>query len=374
MLNHDAIEYFSQRAISLCESLGASYSSSMISNGTLWPEDASSFIERNRIRHVQFTLDGPREAHDKRRKYVERPANGDATSSFDEIVCTIDRLIGRLRIYLRINVDPGIGARALSLVNYFAARGWLKPGAKFFPYLASIGPMTEHCGFLGESAKIRGFQGQFDELNHQFQTLLAQHIDPREIQHLQYYPMTVKLNCAAVGDNGVVFGPDGKMYKCGLDVGVDGLEFDKLPVGSDRSGAPRPRCFQSWPMPPDQRSRPTPGRPTIRSPTSGAVNASTSQFAWVVAQRHTLKKTSTTSSGNRNTGRTTSIACFGRISTRPQDRTTRWRAVVHESGRLLNAETPTPSPSKTPTGIFPFLPAFRPRCGRGWASWAKCGR
>ena len=226
MMNRDAIEYFSKKAIAYCEQSGIGYSSAMISNGTHWPDDAPAFVKRNRIRHVQLTMDGPPRHHNRRRGY--KKGHEQTTPSFDVVSNTIDRVLGATRVYLRINVDPGVGRSALELVDHFKERGWLDSEAHIYPYLAPIGPMTEHCGFIGDSDKFRDFRTEFDELKDEFQKCISEHIDPRGIQHLQYYPMTKRMNCAAVGENSVVFGPDGLMYKCGLDVGIKARAHDAL--------------------------------------------------------------------------------------------------------------------------------------------------
>lgn len=234
MLNPDAIEYFSARAIEYCARQGIGYSSAMISNGTHWPEDARGFAERNRLNHVQITLDGPERHHNARRGY--KKGHEQEQTSFDAVVATIDRLLGSTRIYLRINVDPGVGRSALELLDLFLEHGWLAPGAKLYPYLAPIGPMTEHCGFIGTSEKFQSFQEEFEEIKREFQRQVALHLDAKGVEHLQIYPATRRMNCAAVGDNSVVFGPDGLMYKCGLDVGIAEQAFDSLPPLSE---APR---------------------------------------------------------------------------------------------------------------------------------------
>lgn len=236
MLNREAIEYFSPRAIAFCDRRGIGYSAGMISNGTHWPEDAAGFVRRHRINHVQITLDGPRRHHETRRAY--KPGHEQEESSFDVVTGTIDRLLGSTRIYLRVNVDPGVGRAALELVDLFAARGWLAKGARVSPYLAPIGPMTQHCGELGRSERFRDFQDEFERIKAEFQALLARHVSPRDIEHLQIYPSTRRMNCAAVGDNSVVFGPDGLMYKCGLDVGVPARAFDSLPPPAGEDAAP----------------------------------------------------------------------------------------------------------------------------------------
>ncbi len=240
MLNREAIEYFSPRAIAFCESRGIGYSSAMISNGTHWPEDAAGFVARHRINHVQITLDGPARHHNARRGY--KPGHEQEASSFDVVTGTIDRLVGSTRVYLRINVDPAVGRAALELVDFFVARGWLAKGARVYPYLAPIGPMTDHCGELGRSERFRAFQDEFEEIKAEFQRLVARHVAPRDIEHLQIYPSTRRMNCAAVGDNSVVFGPDGLMYKCGLDVGVPERAFDALPAAGAAEASPAPRA------------------------------------------------------------------------------------------------------------------------------------
>lgn len=244
MLNQEAIDYFSERAIRMCDEMGIGYNSAMISNGTLWPADAPDFVERNRIRHVQFTLDGPRVHHDRRRRYVLADQKGE--SSFDRIVETIDNLKGTIRIYLRINVDPASGKDVLSLIPFFLEKEWLGAGARIYPYLALIGPMTDHCGQLGTSKKFLDFRRDFGDLKEAFREEVSRHVDPRGVHHLQYYPATVKMNCAAVGDNSVVFGPDGYMYKCGLDVGVHQRAFDRLPF--DASSAERKAAGRALPV------------------------------------------------------------------------------------------------------------------------------
>lgn len=246
MLNRDAIEYFSERAIAYCEEAGIGYSSAMISNGTHWPEDARGFVERVRLNHVQITLDGPERHHDVRRAY--KKGHEQDESSFSVVTSTVDRILGSTRIYLRINVDPGVGRSALELVDVFAERGWLEPGTRFYPYLAPIGPMTEHCGFIGTSKKFQDFQDDFEKIKAEFEERVAGFVSPRDLEHLQIYPNTRRMNCAAVGDNAVVFGPDGLMYKCGLDVGIVERAYDSLPpVGHDPGQAPPP-------APPKKRS------------------------------------------------------------------------------------------------------------------------
>lgn len=217
MLNQEAIEYFTQRALSYCDEVGIRYKASMVTNGSCWPEAAREFVERNKLWHIQISIDGPPRHHDVRRAF--KPGHEQDRTSFEAVAATIDKILGAARIYLRINVDLGIGRSALEMVELFRERGWLRPEAHVYPYLASIGPMTDHCGFLGENKKVRDFQVEFDQIKQEFQRQVAMLIEPKKIEHLQYYPNTRGINCAAVAPNSVMFGPDAKMYRCSLDVG-----------------------------------------------------------------------------------------------------------------------------------------------------------
>ena len=216
MLNQDVIERLSARMIAYCDARGVEYKGSMICNGTAWPEDKAGFVSRNRIQSIQFSLDGPERHQNKRRSMVQESGR---KPSYDEVMDTIGALIGHTRVYLRVNVDPWIGWSALEVLDACEARGWLGRDVQFYPYLAIINAMTEHCGFIGKVARFDEFHTEFAEIERSFYARLGTFREAKTFEVVQYYPNRVDLNCAAVSNNAVVFGPNGRMYKCGLDVG-----------------------------------------------------------------------------------------------------------------------------------------------------------
>lgn len=213
LLNKKAIEWLSKKLIDFCDKQEVKYSASIVSNGTLWLENSIEFVRKNRIRQVQFTLDGLPERHNIKRPFRK----GIQKSSFQEIAKRIDVLLGYVKLYLRINVDTEVVKDIPALVKFFIRRGWLRKGAKFYPYLAPISPLTSRCAFLKRGGTLS--TKLFDEATHQFIRTISRYLDEKELKHLQYYPLPIRLPCAAVGLNSVVFGPDGEMYKCGLEVG-----------------------------------------------------------------------------------------------------------------------------------------------------------
>ena len=220
MLNQEVIERFSAAIIPFCAARGVSYKASLISNGTSWPEDPVGFVTRNAIHNVQFSLDGPERHHNKRRGTIDpKAAAGARTASFDTVMSTVGSLIGSTRIYLRVNVDPWVGWDCLEVIDDCAQRGWLAPDTRFYPYVAVINAMTEHCGFIAKAKQFDKFYDEFNSIQLAFYEKLRAFRDETSLEIVQYYPNRITINCAAVNNHAIMFGPNGRMYKCGLDVG-----------------------------------------------------------------------------------------------------------------------------------------------------------
>lgn len=219
MLNQAVIESFTREMTRYCDDRGVEYKASMICNGTAWPEDSVGFVKRNRLHSIQFSLDGPERHHNKRRGLIDPNGGPGRTASFGQVMKVIGELVGSTKIYLRVNVDPWTGRDALEIVELCAERGWLGRDKRFYPYVALINAMTEHCGFVAKASRFKSFDSEFDDIQRDFYAALRPYRDEASLEVVQYFPNRVVINCAAVSDNAVVFGPNGLAYKCGLDVG-----------------------------------------------------------------------------------------------------------------------------------------------------------
>lgn len=250
MLNPIAIDYLSERLIAEAEARGLHYESAITCNGSLWPEDARGFVCRNRIAKVQLTLDGT-PAHHRRRRRDRREG---AEDSFDAIERVVDAICRDTKVVLRINVDPGMGDEVLDLIPFFEERGWLAEESRVSPYLALIGPMTAHCGQL-DNGKFRDFRARFGALNQEFRSRLARPVLASVTPRLPPFPQPLSTPCSAVTGSSVIFGPDGRMYRCVLDVGHAAMAHDSLlPVES----APAAGCCGSRARKPPQEIKPHP--------------------------------------------------------------------------------------------------------------------
>ncbi len=123
---------------------------------------------------------------------------------------------GHARLYLRLNIDEGNKEDAYELVEDFYKRGWFAPGSKIYPYLAALGPYTDTCNSVQRNAV--DFK-EFDLMDNAFRQHMSQYIDIREFVYANY-PRALPLNCSAVADHSVIFGPEGEMYKCTHDLGI----------------------------------------------------------------------------------------------------------------------------------------------------------
>ena len=105
LLEAKLIDSFGHRIMTLCESLGVRYSSSIISNCYLLTPANISVLNRANLNHLQVTLDGPETFHNQRRYLI----NGKGT--YRKIMNGLRNLtqaLPTLGITVRVNVSRGI--------------------------------------------------------------------------------------------------------------------------------------------------------------------------------------------------------------------------------------------------------------------------
>lgn len=187
MLNQDAIDYLSARLLPYCSANHVRCTVSMVSNGTMWPEDAEvcrSFVIRNRIGSIQFSFDGLPRNHNNRRHYKDGNSRH-GISSFDALCRTIEAIRGLARLYLRLNIDSGNKADVYGLVDEFRKRGWLAPNSKIYPYLAALGPYTDACHSVERNSVN---MAEFDLMDNEFCQAISEYIDIRQFEYAHYPP------------------------------------------------------------------------------------------------------------------------------------------------------------------------------------------
>ena len=195
-----AIERLSRRLINL-GSGNIKYQASIITNGYLLTPDVSRLLADLKVRHVQVTLDGPREIHNSR-----RPLKGGGPT-FDKIVDNIANADPRLRINVRVNIDQNNVEGVPQLFEQLDAAGLL---GRIGLYFAPVYPYTDVCAdtagscIIGRTwAKLQG-QLHFNALEHGYGGFGL----PESKLHY----------CMADSNQGWVISPNGLMFKCWNDV------------------------------------------------------------------------------------------------------------------------------------------------------------
>lgn len=211
ILKSDVIKSLSSYFLDLSDKKGLQFNSQVITNGSLLNTTTIKELLDSKVSRLQITLDGPKKIHDSRRRF-----NSSESSTFESIMKGLHLAVGKFIIKLRINVDSQNLDSIYPLLDCFHNEGWLKDDAKFYPYLGRLSPYNDACSNVQSSmATVE----EFSETQFKWWKKLSELGFPVEFQPLYQFPEPRSYNCSAVGKNGFVIGPDGKIYKCGLNIG-----------------------------------------------------------------------------------------------------------------------------------------------------------
>lgn len=216
MLNLEFLEAASVALQSMCREENASYHASVISNGTVWPEDVGGFVSRHRIRQVQVSFDGLPENHNRRRRFRSGFSGASQKSSFDLIVELVDGLLDHTRVDLRFNADRHNQGDLLPFVDFARARGWF---AKKFPAVvqpARLAAYSDRSSFLRPTEMTAD---EYDALRASVRALAGSDIRVEEAEVPDGFPYPKTSVCAALASRSEIIGADGLKYRCGLQVG-----------------------------------------------------------------------------------------------------------------------------------------------------------
>lgn len=217
LLNRAFLEAASSALQALCAELGVTYQASVISNGTLWPDNVEDFVRSHRIGQVQISFDGLRAHHDRRRRYRREylPGHGEG-SSFDRAVALVDRLVRLVRVDLRFNIDQKNADDLVPFLDFCTGRGWFSA-----PFPAVFQP-ARLASYSERSDFMRGAElplDRYDALRKVARDYLDGKATVEEAEAPDGYPYPRTSVCAALASDSIVVGGDGLAYRCGLQVG-----------------------------------------------------------------------------------------------------------------------------------------------------------
>ncbi|MCB9569716.1 MAG: radical SAM protein [Myxococcales bacterium] len=206
LMAYPVIKALSTRLRAHCEAIGASYSHSMITNGSLLGDGRiDDLVALGGFRYLQVTLDGPPEVHDRRRLSVV------GGPTFDRILANVARASERLRIILRVNVDRSNADRLEGLVDRLVD---LDLQRRVSVYLGHTLPYTDVCAGVGDVALSRE---EFAALQTRFKFYLL----TRGFRGVSGLPRPRAGGiCVADHPGGAVLAPDDLVFRCWNEVAM----------------------------------------------------------------------------------------------------------------------------------------------------------
>lgn len=175
----------------------------LITNGYLLDKEKSEYFVDFPLDNVQITIDGSKESHNKRRVLQ----NGGAT--YDTIIKNIDTFVElneNTQISIRVNIDID-NSKDYVEINKNLINRWPKNNIVVYP--AFVRDYSDSC-----SNNCQVLQHE-DKVNFLFDLYKKHDID------INCYPGLVIGGCGATCLNYYVVGPDGELYKCWNDIGVE---------------------------------------------------------------------------------------------------------------------------------------------------------
>ncbi|MCL1997857.1 MAG: SPASM domain-containing protein [Turicibacter sp.] len=195
----DIVEKLSREFMEICAENNIEYGASMVTNGYFLTKSNVELLNDLKVGHIQVTIDGNKEVHDKR-----RPLAG-GVGTFDTIMANLTDNIDILPpVGLRINVDKDNLPTAADVAKIVKDKGL---GDKVSVHLGKVlsfdnvydgSKCFNMCDFSQEEF------GYYKETG---------------VDLTWRYPRTVQNVCAADSVSAHIIGADGKLYKCWSDIG-----------------------------------------------------------------------------------------------------------------------------------------------------------
>ena len=187
--------------------MGKKITASMITNGYLLDKEKISHLNELNIGYLQITLDGKKETHDGRR-YLKSKA-----PTYEKILSNLDELMKsdfKGTCHIRVNVDSRNADEFVGVYNMIRQRYGRNFGKRITVYPGFVkGDDHPDVSCFYEPKE----QGEF----------LAKLLRDYGISPLNTMPRQAVFGCTLTQKNGFVVGPDGELYKCWDDVGLENM-------------------------------------------------------------------------------------------------------------------------------------------------------
>lgn len=217
LLAMDVIESLSEKIIRLCGDNSVNYSASIVTNGYLLNPETAKKLDKYKVKHMQITIDGPEEIHNKRRPL----AGGQGT--FKTILKNVKDCKGYIdSISIRINVDI---ENANEINTLIAQISELKNGGGNVGFYLGFVEAHNDCYLENKCMTAEAFSVKHYEF-----------MKDNNVDFMNAYPRIVSNYCGADRYLSYVIDYEGNIYKCWNDIGITDRIVGNTGSDDEKSG------------------------------------------------------------------------------------------------------------------------------------------
>jgi len=227
LLNPGPVYRISERLTRWSHQTGTAFGFSIITNGSLLTPELVDRLLRVGLKEIRITVDGDRQAHDRKRPFA------DGRPSFDLIIQNIKGVIDKVAVSVSGNVDRQNLESLPRLLDFLEQEGLLHKlqSLEFAPIAPRLGPKENPGAIeLRECLPFTQDEGLFHELLAVKRELLRRGVAFRTGLAINACALTMR-------DGGATIDPYGKIYKCNSLLGYP--EFAVGDVGDEAWGPQR---------------------------------------------------------------------------------------------------------------------------------------
>jgi uncharacterized protein len=203
------IEYLSGKLIYTAKQFDIPYAATVTTNATLINDKLIKLLADSQVEELQITLDGPPSIHNINRPY----SNG--KPSFEAVLNGITKALDYFDVNLRINVNKDSIGNSLELLNILKEKYLFNRPKELRPYIAMIGPLSYACS---HTAKNTMPLDEFFSHVLKFQKEIIKLTPNGDIKRILEFPKVLNRACGAQSQYSLCIHPEGRVFKCGLEV------------------------------------------------------------------------------------------------------------------------------------------------------------
>lgn len=198
LLNMQAIEYLSTKAIQLCEENNKEYVATITTNGYGLTPEVTDKLTKLKVKSAQITIDGPKNVHDKRRMLQS------GKGSFNEIINNIKSAINKMNVNLRINVDRDTIDTVDDLFQYLVDNNLRELSISIKGVVSAEANPREEYTIEEEKFALKSLE--------KYKLAFKLGLKPAILSTFDYFAPRF---CIVDLDSQLIISPDGYIYKCG---------------------------------------------------------------------------------------------------------------------------------------------------------------